>query len=136
MFSILMGGCAWLFSVIMSVALMTVCDPQMGIMEWLPQDLLYICAVFVFASIMIPVQLKFGGERGRVALLLIVGIAVIGGMGVVKLIELLDIDLDVILASMNALTMIQLSGAVLILSLLLLVLSYWISCRIVKHKEF
>jgi hypothetical protein len=85
---------------------------------------------------MIPVQLKFGGERGRVALLLTVGVAVLGSMGVIKLLEILQVDLDAVLASMNTLNMMQIGGAAGIFSIVLLAISYRISCRVMKNKEF
>lgn len=135
-FSILMGGCAWLFSVALSGILITVRNPQMGIMDWLPANLLYICLILLFASVMIPVQLKYGGERGRVALLLAVGVAVLGSMGLIKLIELMDVDLDALLTSIYALSIMQIAGAIVLFSVVSLVISYRISCRIMKHKQF
>lgn len=136
MFSILMGGCAWGISVILSGILTAIRSPQIGIMEWLPVDLLFICMIFLFASVMIPVQLKFGGERGRVALLLAVGVAVIGGMGIIKLVEVLHLDIDTLLTSMSMLNMVQIGAAIAIFSITFLMISYQISCRIMKKKNF
>lgn len=136
MFSILMGGCAWGISVILSGILTAIRSPQIGIMEWLPVDLLFICMIFLFASVMIPVQLKFGGERGRVALLLAVGVAVIGGMGIIKLVEVLHLDIDTLLTFMSMLNMVQIGAAIAIFSITFLMISYQISCRIMKKKEF
>ena len=131
-----MGGGAWLLSVVLSGILITVRNPQLSVMEWLPIDLIYICIVFLFAAVMIPVQLKFGGERGRVALLLTVGVAVLGGMGIIKLFEILQIDLDAVLTSMSTLNMVQIGCAAVIFSVVLLAISYRISCRVMKNKEF
>ena len=123
-------------SVILSGILTAIRSPQIGIMEWLPVDLLFICMIFLFASVMIPVQLKFGGERGRVALLLAVGVAVIGGMGIIKLVEVLHLDIDTLLTSMSMLNMVQIGAAIAIFSITFLMISYQISCRIMKKKEF
>ena len=133
-FSILVGGGAWLLSVVLSG--ITIRNPQISVMDWLPIDLLYICIVLLFAAVMIPVQLKFGGERGRVALLLTVGVAVLGSMGVIKLLEILQVDLDAVLASMCTMNMMQIGGAAGIFSVVLLAISYRISCRVMKNKEF
>jgi len=133
-FSILMGGGAWLLSVVLSGSFIR--NPQISVMDWLPIDLLYICIVLLFAAVMIPVQLKFGGERGRVALLLTVGVAVLGSMGVIKLLEILQVDLDAVLASMSTLNMMQIGCAAGIFSVVLLAISYRISCRVMKNKEF
>ena len=135
-FSILVGGGAWLLSVVLSGILITIRNSQLSAMAWLPIHLLYICIVLLFAAVMIPVQLKFGGERGRVALLLTVGVAVLGSMGVIKLLEILQVDLDAVLASMNTLNMMQIGGAAGIFSIVLLAISYRISCRVMKNKEF
>ena len=132
----IVGGGAWLLSVVLSGILITIRNPQISVMDWLPIDLLYICIVLLFAAVMIPVQLKFGGERGRVALLLTVGVAVLGSMGVIKLLEILQVDLDAVLASMNTLNMMQIGGAAGIFSIVLLAISYRISCRVMKNKEF
>ena len=128
-FSILMGGGAWLLSVVLSGILITIRNPQISVMDWLPIDLLYICIVLLFAAVMIPVQLKFGGERGRV-------VAVLGSMGVIKLLEILQVDLDAVLASMSTLNMMQIGCAAGIFSVVLLAISYRISCRVMKNKEF
>ena len=110
-------------------------NPQISVMDWLPIDLLYICIVLLFAAVMIPVQLKFGGERGRVALLLTVGVAVLGSMGVIKLLEILQVDLDAVLASMSTMNMMQIGGAAGIFSVVLLAISYRISCRVNEKQR-
>lgn len=99
-------------------------------------DLLFYLYDISVCIVMVPVQLKFGGERGRVALLLAVGVAVIGGMGIIKLVEVLHLDIDTLLTSMSMLNMVQIGAAIAIFSITFLMISYQISCRIMKKKEF
>ncbi len=87
-------------------------------------------------AVMIPIQLKFGGERSRTALFLVVGAGMVAVILVLKGLRALHIDLD------GALRRLETSGALSILAVsglamgILLLLSVLISIKIMKRKEF
>lgn len=135
-FALLSGLGAWLFSTLLSSILMMIRHSDVAFMDWFPPYLVFIGLLFFLAAVMIPVQLKYGGERGRIAILLGTGIVVLLGIGIVKLCDALHVDLDALLDSMSSLTFLQLTLGLILICALLLALSYRISCQIVKKKEF
>ena len=93
----------------------------------------------VLASFMLafslPVQLKFGAERSRVALILIIGIAALIGFLTVKATEAAGVDLE---AALDGLFQDSLARTFIILVLIgvvLLAISYQVSVRIMEKKE-
>ena len=88
--------------------------------------------MFMILALMLPFQLKFGGERGRIALIVcLVLVSVLGTLA-----ELIGIDLATILDTMPTVHAGILAAILLIVALLLLGLSCLISIGIVQKKEF
>ncbi len=93
-------------------------------------------AALIFQSILIPVQLKFGAERSRIALICIIGaIFVIGFFGT-RLLESLGIDLLASIEKWQVMGVGILFSSLLAVTLAMLTVSYQISCAIVEKKEF
>ncbi len=93
-------------------------------------------AMTVFLAIMIPVQLKFGGEKSRFVMVALVGAAVALIVGIAKVLGLMGVDtrmLTDILSSLHA--GILIAGAVG-LALCAALLSIKVSIAILSKKEF
>lgn len=133
---LLFCGTIWIVSVLISF----ICVLIMGEM---PVDGSLIAAyvgpivlVLLFLGISIPVQLKYGNEKGRLA---VVGV----GLGVFVLVaaagqfaKFFDIDVTVFLEKIEGLGVAAVSAAGCIVSVILIVISYKISVRIMEKKEF
>ena len=92
--------------------------------------------MFVILALMLPFQLKFGGERGRIVLIGCLALMlVIGGLALNGL-ELIGIDLLAMLDAMPAVNAGIMSLITLLIALLLLGVSCLISIGIVQKKEF
>lgn len=90
----------------------------------------------VMQSLSLPIQLKFGPEKSRVAIMLSYGAAFALLYGLVQLLEALHIDVNALLTDLS-----QQSPAVLVLCTIVLVaafmlISFGISLRIMKKKQF
>ncbi len=93
-------------------------------------------AMAVFLSVLLPLQIKFGGEKSRFAILAIGGIALTIGYGIVKLLSFLGIDVEKAASAVSELHVgILIAGAV-ILTLSFVLLSIKISTAILQKKEF
>ncbi|WP_196029951.1 ABC-2 transporter permease [Longicatena caecimuris] len=92
--------------------------------------------ILLILSIMLPFILKFGGEKGRIAIIGVMGFIFVIGLLLIKVTDKMGIDLYGIFKNLP-----QFQPQVYILLLLLcsgvvLVISYFISLAIMKKKEF
>ena len=90
----------------------------------------------VILAVMLPIQLRFGGEKGRIALIAALGILILLGLAVVKIAKGMGIDLAGLLDALPIISVGVLLAGVLVAAVLLLLLSVWISLGIIKRKEF
>lgn len=135
LFSLLMSAGAWLIGVILSCILGAVKSSPLYILTDLPVLLTLIPLLYLSAAIMIPLQLKYGAEKSRIALFVIFGIIAILIMAVNRFAdnEAIYNKLSVALDSVHPLAILAGITAVCVI---LSVLSYFISVRIMEKKEF
>ncbi|MGT2923982.1 ABC-2 transporter permease [Streptococcus caviae] len=102
-----------------------------------------ITAIFVFPlvvmmqAIMLPIQLKFGAEKGRIAMIASIAGLVVLGIVLLKAAKLLfNIDLANLLTQMPALSAEALAALLTLAALLILAFSLKVSIGIMKAKEF
>lgn len=93
-------------------------------------------AELLILSLMLPFQLKFGAEKGRIAI-----IAVLGGISVISVIlvkaaEAMNINLYELLNAVSKLGMQTFFLLYLLISFIILIISYRISIKVINKKEF
>ncbi len=91
--------------------------------------------ILLILSIMLPFILKFGGEKGRIAIIGVMGLFVIGLL-LIKTTEYLGIDLYVLINKLPKFEPLVYIILFLLLSVVILGISYLISLTILKKKEF
>ena len=134
-FASLLGIGSWLFATLCAVAVNTL-KGIAAFSDIAVVALLILPAMFVIQAVMIPFQLKFGGERGRIAVIGMVGLLVVVGIAVVKVSEMLGIDIARAVDRLTAVSMGAFLLVVIAAALLLLLISMKISIAIMKRKEF
>ena len=87
-------------------------------------------------SIMLPFILKFGGEKGRIAIIGVMGFIFVIGLLLIKTTEYLGIDLYVLINKLPKFEPLVYIILFLLLSVVILGISYLISLAILKKKEF
>lgn len=90
----------------------------------------------VILAVMLPIQLRFGGEKGRIALIAALGILILLGLAVVKIAKGMGIDLAGLLDALPIVSVGVLLAGACVAAVLLLLLSLWISLGIIRRKEF
>lgn len=133
--ALLLGGCAWIFATLLAI----VFDLPKGtatLSEIFMAAAMILPAVIVIQSIMIPFQLKFGSEKGRLALIGTFGLISVIGIVLLKGLEMLGIDIADIINNLPIVSMGIMIAIMLIVSVIILLLSIKISISIMKHKEF
>lgn len=131
---ILEGGAlvlATLLSLIFSKIWDTTSGAEIGM-----SALILIPLLFVLQGIMIPFQLKFGGEKGRIALLITLGLLALAGIGVEKLARMVGIDVWAILDSLSMMSLGMMVGIATVIAAIFLGVSLKISISIMDKKEF
>lgn len=134
-FGLMVGGASWLFATVIAAAACLVKDPAM-LEESIVTALLVLPELLLLLAIMIPFQLKFGGERGRVALIAAVGSLFVIGFIVVKIAGFFQVDLISTFNGLSTLSMGMFAAILLGISAIALLISLRISVGIMKRKEF
>ena len=99
-------------------------------------------AVMVFAvlffiiAIMLPFQLKFGGEKGRVAIMIAFGVVILVGLLAAKIAGMFHIDLGGMLSHFPVTNLGVMVAVIYALALSVCFLSMQISVAIMEKKEF
>lgn len=98
--------------------------------------LIYIPIVLVLQSLMLPLQIKFGSEKSRIAMFIVFAIIFIIGYGFNELIRILNIDFTPFINTLLTMNVSMILVIVMILSLIIMFISCKISMKIIKNKEF
>lgn len=92
--------------------------------------------ILLILSIMLPFILKFGGEKGRIAIIGVMGFIFVIGLLFIKATEFMGIDFYALLKKLPQFEPQMYVLLFLLLSVIVLTISYLISLTIMKKKEF
>lgn len=92
--------------------------------------------ILLILAIMIPFQLKFGGEKGRIAILGVMGFIFVIGLLFMKITEFMGINLYTLVKNFPQISTQSYILLFLLLSSIILTISFIISLAIMKKKEF
>ena len=129
----------WIIAVLIQFSVIAIQKTPVVLGELLIQDLLILVVTALFAALMIPIEIKFGAEKGRTFLFLIAGlIFVIGVLGQsfgTAIQTALSFDPAVLIEKMEAIPLgavaVSLTGIVLVM----VAISMFISITVMEKKE-
>lgn len=90
----------------------------------------------VMQAVMIPVLLKFGAEKSRIALVVILGFGYLIGFGSFFLIKRLNMDISGIIRQISTADLTIVVGCLFVAMATVMGISFLISLRVMKKKEF
>lgn len=134
-YGLILGIGAWIISVILSGLMLMIqkipvtLDILVGAFVILP---LFLC----IESLMIPVHLRFGGEKGRYALIACAGILFVIGFAVVKIVDIFHIDVLPLVLAIDSIGPAMFIIILLIIGFLIMLMSFKVSLSIMNKKEF
>ncbi len=134
-FGFIIGGGAWLFAVIIAIALSFV-KTSLSVSDTVIVALMHFALLAIFLSVMLPVQLKFGGEKRVYVIFGIAGIAGIIGFIAVGIARLFKIDINQIINRLSTTSSGIMVLAMMVIAALAVLISYRISISIINKKEF
>lgn len=133
---LLLGCMAWVLATVLGI-ITTVLKDTLPITDLVQNSLMILPIMIVVQAIMLPFQLKFGGDKGRIAM-----IGAFGGLAVITLVivkgaeAIFNIDLVSLLDNMPTVSMGVLIAIAIIIALLMLLVSMKISLSIMNKKNF
>lgn len=135
MIGFLLGVAGWLFSSLVTGIYIAVTGAVDFSTEWFAILLMILFAMCVFLCVVLPLQFKFGAEKGRMALIVLF----LCVLGVAKIMEETEIFQGLRMENMQWLANLS-SGAVTAIAALLLLLltgvSMSISIHVMERKQF
>lgn len=135
LFCLLSALVAWLVGAILTCAAYIIRQNASALLEDIPISLVLIPVLFILPAVMIPLQLKLGAERSRIATYIIFGfIAGLIFMGK-KLLDESDLPAK-IEPALNSFPPVAVVVAITAFGLLVVFISYLCSVRIMMKKEF
>lgn len=87
-------------------------------------------------AVCIPVQFKFGGDNGKIVVMAVAVVGMVVGFLVVKLVDALGIDIDKALEYALVTNRYFSFAVIAALLVIIYVISFLCSLRIINHKEF
>ena len=136
LFTLLTGGGLWLLSTAASAICDVVRHPDTVVSDYISASLLIASMFFLIISVMLPIQLKYGGNRGMIAMILVAGAVSLAVYIAAKLTALFGIDILAMFDALQAGSLHVFSFLCLAAAAIGMFLSMQISMRIVEKKEF
>lgn len=134
-YGLILGTGAWIVSV-MICSLMLIVQGKPVTSDMLIGAFVILPMFLVIESLMIPVHLRFGGEKGRYALIACVGVLVVIGFVVMKIVEIFHIDVLPLILAIDALGPVMFMVILLMIGFLVMLVSLKVSLSIMNKKEF
>lgn len=134
-YGLILGAGAWIVSV-MICSLMLIVQGKPVTSDMLIGAFVILPMFLVIESLMIPVHLRFGGEKGRYALIACAGVLVVIGFVVMKIVEIFHIDVLPLILAIDALGPVMFMVILLMIGFLVMLVSLKVSLSIMNKKEF
>ena len=104
--------------------------------EWLGIISSSVFIVSLIISIILPVRMKFDTEKNKMAILIAIGVVALVAVGIVKIAEMLNVDLEAFLDEVLFGSPVKMLLIVIGVGIILVVVSYLISVKIMEKREF
>ena len=134
-YGLILGTGGWIVSV-MICSLMLIVQGKPVTSDMLIGAFVILPMFLVIESLMIPVHLRFGGEKGRYALIACVGVLVVIGFVVMKIVEIFHINVLPLILAIDALDPVMFMVILLMIGFLIMLVSLKVSLSIMNKKEF
>ena len=139
-FSFISLLCSWMIGLTMITATLWIKGVAIEWNSWLLSNMTILFIMSLLVAIMIPIQIKFGGENGKMVVIGVILVTFMVAFGISQLLVYLKIDMEAIFHHIERL--MTETNVVLLVSVGLMgmvsifVLSGFISYRIVRKKEY
>ena len=130
----------WIIGVVLQIGSMMIKKEGFSVLGTIGDDLLYIAVFLLVVSVMIPIELKFGTEKGRMmifAIFAIVMVAIVGGGKAIAFIsEKSGLDLQSLVAKLQETPMLKIQLILYAAVIVMLIISAAVSNAVMAKKEY
>lgn len=133
--SLLLGGGSWVIATLIAVVF-SVVKGAAGIADIVVSSAMILPIMLIIQAVMIPFQLKFGGEKARIAMIGAFGLLCLVGILIKKVAEMMGFYIWEILDDLSMMGMGMLLSVAIAIAVAILLVSVRISISIMKRKEF
>ena len=135
LFTLLLGCSTWIVATVLTM-IASILKSTFPVADIMMIALMILPIMIMIQAIMIPFQLKFGGEKGRIALIGVIGLVFLIGAVIVKGAEMIGIDITNMVNTLPVISMGMLIMIILAAAIVIFLISLKISIRIMNKKEF
>ncbi|MGX8850702.1 ABC-2 transporter permease [Amedibacillus sp. YH-ame10] len=136
LFGCILSFSGWLLSSLVSTGLYMARSSVINWSQWGFTLGAFIFIIFILLSVMLPVQLKFGGEKGRIALIgMIAGAFAVGAL-VITAAKYFNIDFTSLYQMVESMGSLGIVAVMVVVTLAIVAVSYRISLNIMNKKQF
>lgn len=134
--ALILGCGGWVFAVLLSVCASVMREKPLTV-EFLVSALMILPIMILINAVTIPFQLKFGADRGRIAIICSIGLLIVIGISVNNIVEhIFGVDILSMIDSLPALSLSGLIAALTAAAAAVMFISLKISINILRKKEF
>ena len=134
-FGMILGSSFWAFGTLIVIFKEVITHKYVSI-DTVIAAFIILPIVFAVLAVMLPFQLKFGGEKGRIAIICTLVIVFLIGIVITKVANAFNINLSFLFHEIATLNSIILILVIIGITFFMLFVSYRISLSIMKKKEF
>lgn len=135
-FGLLSSSGAWILAVVISLIFNMADNRSFLLSDFFLEAAAFIPFYIVLLAVMLPFQFKFGGEKGRIAMLMACGIVFLFVYFSVRGLQMMGIEVEKMVHSLSALQQGGLILLAFVVAVVVLFVSSAISSRIMNSKEF
>ena len=132
---LLLGCMAWVLATVLGI-ITTVLKDTLPITDLVQSSLMILPIMIVVQAIMLPFQLKFGAEKGRIALIAVFMAVFVVVYGLAKALDANIMNLNRLIETGQKLGTAGVAAVIALIAVAALVVSAGISTRILSKKEF
>ena len=134
-FGMILGSSFWAFGTLIVIFKAVITHKYVSI-DTVIAAFIILPIVFAVLAVMLPFQLKFGGEKGRIAIICTLVIVFLIGIVITKVANAFNINLSFLFHEIATLNSIILILVIIGITFFMLFVSYRTSLSIMKKKEF
>lgn len=139
-FSFLSLLCSWIIGLTMITATLWIKGVAIEWNSWILSNMAILFIMSLLVAVMIPIQIKFGGENGKMVVIGVILVTFIIAFGISQLLVYLKIDLEAVFHHIERLMtethIVPLVSVGLVAMVILFALSGLVSFHIVRKKEY
>lgn len=135
-FCIMVLGFCWILGIALQVLASLAQQEMPQFLEALPIYAVYLLMFLIMISVVLPIELKFGVEKSRIALMVLAGILLLAATLGSKILDPLKSHLNELLPDLSALPEPVIAAGVLLIAVVIIGTGMACSIHVMKHKEF